>query len=46
MTSPKLLINNLKPKKWYNNLFDEIVEDGAKYRERLTRKLLKWLRKR
>lgn len=36
------LYKNLKPYKWYNNLFNEIVENGAKYWEGLMKKLA-WL---
>jgi hypothetical protein len=35
----KTTYKHLKPMKWYNNLFDEIVEDGAKYWEGLMKKL-------
>ena len=35
----KTIYKHLKSTKWYNNLFDEIVENGAKYWEELVRKL-------
>ena len=35
----KAIYKHLKPRKWYNDLFDEIVGDRAKYWEGLTKKL-------
>ena len=38
-TTIKPIYKHLRPKKWYNELFNEIVENGANHWEELVKKL-------